>query len=658
MKQGLSIWVCALILILVPGLFVGCDDIDKGTAPGEYTSITDVVSLTPNIDAGAPVALAIDGNRMAITYSCLFNGTGDIYRLELTDEDGDDLFESFDTEIYYPNINDLSINYLIPAHDQFTQIGAYEVESGGHVYPVYPGTVYFSGPRHLFYDEESDRIFYSMGYSGVAQIASTQCPVDATGGHFGEIINEYDEVLRDFSSGVGRPPIWDFWYTIKEHGDHMAFSGGYCASVSPTITGVDTRWLAYSDTLYTSYDHDGDGERGEDPVGFIEVVDGPASTSDGAPGYLDVDDDNDGEADFEDIQIVAMTFDSPDMNAYNFNVFPADVPDEDRLEYYSWMLQNYNPAFDDDEDGLMDEDLPNIVDDDGDGLFDEDGLDSIDNDDDGLVDEDPIDGSDNDGDGLVDEDPVEDPIDNDGDGRFDEDGPNAFDDDGDGLVDEDARFDMNGDGYPGDMNTDDDDDGFRDGDDPDVIHSTIRANGLLNYDATRDDDEDGISDEDADNAGDGVWVVRVNPDGTPDHDVDNVPIPLTNNGERQPFFNPVDGSDLLYVRDGDIHRLPLTITNDNVEVAGESVNLTESGSLESYPSYSDEGDKIVYCSSLYGSSDVWVMSPDGSNQVQVTNEPGQELFPRFTPGGRQILYEGWLFPAGVRNVMITTGELP
>ncbi len=115
------------------------------------------------------------------------------------------------------------------------------------------------------------------------------------------------------------------------------------------------------------------------------------------------------------------------------------------------------PDADDDEDGLIDEDLPNdicndfapgiyLIDDDGDGLVDEDSFFEW-NDDETLTvyNEDPIDGIDNDGDNNIDEDPGEDSnadgcsgicgVDDDADGSVDE--ANVNDDDEDGQQNED-----------------------------------------------------------------------------------------------------------------------------------------------------------------------------------------------------------------------------
>ncbi len=112
------------------------------------------------------------------------------------------------------------------------------------------------------------------------------------------------------------------------------------------------------------------------------------------------------------------------------------------LPLYSDLDADGYPDADDDEDGLIDEDLPNdrnydyasgiyLIDDDGDGSVDEDPSYSWDDDEtNAVVNEDPIDGIDNDGDTNIDEDPASD---NNGDGCP---GICGVDDDGDGSIDE------------------------------------------------------------------------------------------------------------------------------------------------------------------------------------------------------------------------------
>ena len=639
MKNGLKLWGIALLGALALGLLGACESNNGGTAPPNYTPLIHSMELTVNLDAGAPVALAADGERLAIAYTCLFEGTGDIFRLVLDDADNDGLYEHFATTEEYPNDNDPSVHYTRSDHQQFSSIGSYEADNGAGGFPSDPGAVYFSGPRQLYYDRHADRIFYSMGYSAVSQIASTVAPRDALGGPFEDIVNDYDASLVGYSNTGGRPPVWDYWYTKVRVGQDWHFTGGNHASVSAPMAG-GAQWLAYADTLLYRYDHDGDGEVGEDAVGEIEVLAG--GTSDFAPGYIDIDDDDDNGIDFNDPQVAAMLVENP------------------TLYSYAWSLQNYLPAWDDDEDGLVDEDRLDILDNDGDGLFDEDGKDpGVDDDNDGAIDEDPINGFDDDNDGLIDEDPYV-PIDNDGDGLFDEDPVDHIDNDGDGQFDEDQPGDMNGDGFPGVPGDEENDGGpgtsedtLGDLQDPEVKHANLRALHKDDYDPVRDDDEDGLSDEDADYSRNGIWVVRIGADGLPDQTA--MPISLTNDRGRQPFFNPT-GSDLIYVQGGDIHRLTLDFMADAVTVTG-SANLTNSAALEAYPAYADDGGRIVYSSSEHGSADLHIREVDGTVN-RVTNDPGQELYARFTPDGQQLLYEAWLFPAGTRRVMLTIEALP
>lgn len=112
---------------------------------------------------------------------------------------------------------------------------------------------------------------------------------------------------------------------------------------------------------------------------------------------------------------------------------------------------------DDDEDGLIDEDLPN------------------DNSHDfspGII------GIDDDGDGQVDEFPANWWDDDEVNGVYNEDPLNGIDDDGDNNIDEDTASDMNGDGCPGICGVDDDGD------------------GTIDEGSNDDDDEDGITFDD------------------------------------------------------------------------------------------------------------------------------------------------------------------
>jgi len=550
-------------------LLDGCGGVDPASPPVSYVPITESIELTPSWDSGSPLILQEDGDSALMAFTSTFAGSGDIYLLRIQDSDGDGLYDSFPDSLYFSTLDD---SFWGPRAVFFSRIGRYEFGEGDSSFPNYPGSAYYAGPRQLFYDAASDRIFYTMGYGGIPQVLSTRAPAF-------DDFDVFDLPLEEvFNIGEPRSPIWEWWYSKELVPDSSnpgesvyALTGAYYAAVSRE-NGFGDQWLAYSDTLGISGDHDQDGQKGEDPIGAIETYAG--LEDDGAPGFAGKDDDEDGFEDEFDLQVAAMSEPAPTAGSY------------------AWNMQNYDPVSDDDEDGLMDED--------------------------------PIDEIDNDGDGSIDEDPA---------------------------------GDWNGDGSPGTASGDIDGDGLSGFEDLEVRHATLRVERFLEYgyDPAADDDEDGIYDEDADIIRDGIWVVKIGADGTPDET--QAPVSLTNDGGRQPFFNPVNEEELLYAVGGDIVRLSLAYEADSVSVLG-TTKLTDTVELESYPAYSDDGARIVYVSSRDGSADLWIMNSDGSDRRQVTNDPGQELLPRFTPGGAQILFEAWRFPEGDRRVMITKDPLP
>ncbi len=48
--------------------------------------------------------------------------------------------------------------------------------------------------------------------------------------------------------------------------------------------------------------------------------------------------------------------------------------------------------------------------------------------------------------------------------------------------------------------------------------------------------------------------------------------------------------------------------------------------------------RLVYAASTSGNSDIWIMAPDGSNRVQLTNNPEEDTLPLVTPDGQTIVF--------------------
>jgi Tol biopolymer transport system component len=91
--------------------------------------------------------------------------------------------------------------------------------------------------------------------------------------------------------------------------------------------------------------------------------------------------------------------------------------------------------------------------------------------------------------------------------------------------------------------------------------------------------------------------------------------------ERSPDFSP-DGSALLYSGEGGINKV-------NVDGTGHAVLSSGFGAV-----WSPEGDKIVFSKD----SNLWTMNPDGSQQVNVTNDSAFETSPFWSPDAAKIAF--------------------
>ncbi len=55
--------------------------------------------------------------------------------------------------------------------------------------------------------------------------------------------------------------------------------------------------------------------------------------------------------------------------------------------------------------------------------------------------------------------------------------------------------------------------------------------------------------------------------------------------------------------------------------------LTSGNAGDSYPSWSPDGTMIVFASNRSGADDIWIMSSEGKNLVQLTNDPYPDTYP-------------------------------
>ncbi|MEJ2503986.1 MAG: hypothetical protein P8177_11860, partial [Gemmatimonadota bacterium] len=91
-----------------------------------------------------------------------------------------------------------------------------------------------------------------------------------------------------------------------------------------------------------------------------------------------------------------------------------------------------------------------------------------------------------------------------------------------------------------------------------------------------------------------------------------------------------DGSQIVFDYLGDLFLLP--------RAGGEARPLTSGMAFDAQPRFSPDGERIVFTSDRSGGQNVWIVSVDGSDTVQVSEgESNRTESPEWTPDGRYIV---------------------
>ena len=95
-----------------------------------------------------------------------------------------------------------------------------------------------------------------------------------------------------------------------------------------------------------------------------------------------------------------------------------------------------------------------------------------------------------------------------------------------------------------------------------------------------------------------------------------------------------DGQTLAYVamREGDFDIYTISTQR------GEEIQLTHEPGLDDGPDYSPDGKVIYYNSFQTGKMEIWQMNADGSDKVQLTDDRYSNWFPHPSPDGQWIVF--------------------
>ena len=125
-----------------------------------------------------------------------------------------------------------------------------------------------------------------------------------------------------------------------------------------------------------------------------------------------------------------------------------------------------------------------------------------------------------------------------------------------------------------------------------------------------------------------------------------IPVVPTPAGERSVTVQVLQGSTLLGTGTFTVLRGVLFETNrdGNLEIylmnpdGSQQTNLTNDPGNDSHAVWSPSGTQIAFVSSRDGNSEIYVMSADGSNPVNLSNHSDADYFPVWSPDGTRIAF--------------------
>jgi len=110
------------------------------------------------------------------------------------------------------------------------------------------------------------------------------------------------------------------------------------------------------------------------------------------------------------------------------------------------------------------------------------------------------------------------------------------------------------------------------------------------------------------------------------------------NGDQIAFHSDRGGDFDIWVMDA----APLEGSPEACDTCGKGgsnpVNLTNHPGDDRFPAWSPDGARIAFASDRDGSYDIWVMDADGSGLVKLTDSPARDRYPIWSPDGTRLTF--------------------
>jgi Tol biopolymer transport system component len=132
-----------------------------------------------------------------------------------------------------------------------------------------------------------------------------------------------------------------------------------------------------------------------------------------------------------------------------------------------------------------------------------------------------------------------------------------------------------------------------------------------------------------------VWVI--NADGTDEHDVSNDP----NGPDIQPAWAP-DGTRIAFVKQNFDGTSAIWVMDAD---GSNQVQLTDAATINVHPNWSPDGARIAFASDRDGNFELYTIAPDGTGLTRLTFTVGQqEDNPNWSPDGQRMVHDACVSP--------------